>query len=598
MGGAGEMRGACPSEAQARVARECLDGASTVVADGGFGTGKTSALALAAGRLLEEGVPAGQIVLVTARRSRAEAARRALAAAGAGAVEAASALEVACGVLEGAGARRPRVALGFEEAALEEDLKTLGSRPRRLRELMKFLFKGLDDLADRDPGWLVTLEEERTLGLARSSMAEQGAMLWHEAAGLACERLEGLPQAGRPGWRYVLADDFSEMTRATQRMLSLLARDCLVVAGTPGAPDARPGRNPFPQGLEAAGEGRPGRAASVGLGEAPVRAPQVARAVWPTPAEELTGVAAWIAGRLEGGLPADELLAVVPNRVWGRRLAEELRGRGVACELLAGRGPLGADPRDPARNAAQKELCLKELALDEGDLLAWRSLCGFDDPLLGSQAWKELRGWADGRGEGLADALLGLAGRGGAAGAASTTGAAPFPAAGRLAERVRAGLEGARALEGAVSAEEVAAERLQAAEPAFGGLPGGRGGAVRIGTPDELAGAHARAVAACGLVDGFMPGRSCFDDRIPPDVKERSLARERAVFARMLRMADDELALTRFDHEMLEEAEPARMEIARIAARPEGRVAAIRPCAFLAERAGELGPERAGELAF
>jgi hypothetical protein len=87
----------------------------------------------------------------------------------------------------------------------------------------------------------------------------------------------------------------------------------------------------------------------------------------------------------------------------------------------------------------------------------------------------------------------------------------------------------------------------------------------------------------CGLVDGFMPGPSCFDDRLPPDIKERNLAHDRAVFELVTSSARFELVLSRFEQEWLCDAEPARMEVRRIRAEAKGRRASIWPSRFLEE---------------
>ena len=54
--------------------------------------------------------------------------------------------------------------------------------------------------------------------------------------------------------------------------------------------------------------------------------------------------------------------------------------------------------------------------------------------------------------------------------------------------------------------------------------------------------------------------------------------------------------LSRFDHEWLVDAEPARMEIKRITARPQGRLAAIWPSTYVRERAEELPAAHEGRI--
>lgn len=585
--------GVCSTDGQARVSEAVLGGAGAVAVHGGFATGKTYALAFAAAELVRSGVPAEDILFVVARRSQVAYVRRVLAGLGADDVMVKGILEVACDVLGNEQAtaftgRRPRIVLDFEEAALEEDLKTLGTQPRRLRELSKFLFRGLVDLDDRDPNWLISVEEMDTLELVRASMSEQGAMLACEAANLACGYLESGSGVQAPRKRYVLADGYSSMTKASQRLLDLLANDCLVASGSVDDPGAGNERHPFSQGLDGLVDSRGGETVVIDLGDVPVSAPQLANVVWPTSADEISGVAAWIATRAEEGASAADYAAVVPNQVWGRRLVRALEERGVACARVAAGEPFRGDPRNANRNAAQKELCLKEIALDKTDVLAWRCWCGFDNALLASQAWKELRAWANECGLGLADALLGLAR------VSDARADLPFPAAAHLAARVRSGLEGAKEFEGIVSAQDVAQTRAQALDPSLCHV---LGSGVIVATEDVLCGTHVDNMVVCGLVDGFFPGHDCFNDRMPPDILARNLARGRIVFKRLLSSGSKTCVLSHFDHEWLLDAEPARMEIKRITARPQGRLAAIWPSTCVRERAEELPAALDGRIA-
>ena len=584
--------GVCPTDCQAKVSEAVLGGAGAVAVHGGFATGKTYALAFAAAELVRSGVPAEGILFAVARRSQAAYVRRVLASLGIDGVAVKSVLEVACDVLSTEQAiactgRRPRIVLDFEQAALEEDLKTLGTQPRRLRELSKFLFRGLVDLEDRDPNWLISVEEMDTLALMKASMSEQGAMLACEAANLACGYLESDSGMQAPRKRYVLADGYSSMTKVSQRLLDLLANDCLVVSGSAGDPGAGNERHPFSQGLDGLVDRRGGETVVIDLGDVPVSAPQLSNVVWPTPADEISGVAAWIAACVEEGAPLANYAVMVPNQVWGRRLVRALEERGVACSRVAVGEPFRGDPRNANRNAAQKELCLKEIALDKTDMLAWRCWCGFDNALLGSQAWKELRSWAAECGCGLAEALLGLGDF------PEASDELPFPAAAHLAACVRSGLEGARAFEGGVCAEDVAQARAQALDPSFDHV---LGSSVIVATDELLNGTHVDNVVACGLVDGFFPGHDCFNDRMPPDIKQRSLDRGRVVFDRLLCSGTKACVLSRFDHEWLVDAEPARMEIRRITARPQGRLAAIWPSTYVRERAEELPAAHEGRI--
>ena len=122
------------------------------------------------------------------------------------------------------------------------------------------------------------------------------------------------------------------------------------------------------------------------------------------------------------------------------------------------------------------------------------------------------------------------------------------------------------------------------------------GSGVIVATDELLNGTHVDNVVACGLVDGFFPGHDCFNDRLPPDIKARNLGHGRVVFDRLLCSGTKACVLSRFDHEWLVDAEPARMEIKRITARPQGRLAAIWPSTYVREHAEELPAAHEGRI--
>ncbi len=607
-----------------------LSGKRYAVVDARPGARRAEALANVARKFAVSGCGgpgdggAGRVLYVVACAPQVEPAKRALEGSlgeGAGTVRVTTANEFALGVLNGvpgdgrenggtggagAGTGRPlRPLLHFEAAFLNEDMKPLGLDVDRLREMLKFFHRGVTKLEDRDPQWLITNEERLVFETERGLLRETGAVDAFSVANLAIARLEANP--GAVSHPLVLVDGWTSLNTASQRLLDLVARDGLAVAGYAGDPGVA--AQPYPDAgtLASLLEGRPD--ARPLPATAPDGAPSAATALWDTPAEEFAGVARWVETRLAEGAAPRDVAVMAPNRPWARRVAAALDGLGVPYALLENSRLLNGDPRDLARCGAPRAFALMELAADGDDPLAWRVWTGFGDRLLNSMPWSGLRARCKATGERPLDVLGSLGdlvapGEGGGAGGTRPD---PFPGAGRLARAVRDAREKLAAIEGlegkalvdaacglcganprefyallgdepADTAPELCARlRALVADPAF---PAGAD-AVRVGFPEAFIGNRVAHVAYCGFVDGFVPGPECFDVDVPPDTKAANLARERAAFERAADVAGEELLLSRFDHEGLTAARAARMEIGRIRATETGRLAVIRPSTFL-----------------
>ena len=133
--------------------------------------------------------------------------------------------QTACG-------RRPRLLLPFEENILLEDVKASGLRPKRLREMLKFFYRSWTELADDEPSWLVSEEEVQVHRLLKECLAFTGGILPNELSNLAVKwlRADGTTREAAP-YDLVLVDDYQLLSRASQVLAGLLAREGLVVTG-------------------------------------------------------------------------------------------------------------------------------------------------------------------------------------------------------------------------------------------------------------------------------------------------------------------------------------------------------------------------------
>lgn len=133
--------------------------------------------------------------------------------------------QAACG-------RKPRLLLPFEENILLEDVKASGLRPKRLREMLKFFYRSWTELADDEPSWLVSEEEVQVHRLLKECLAFTGGILPNELSNLAVKWLRA-DETAREAASYdlVLVDDYQLLSRASQVLAGLLAREGLVVTG-------------------------------------------------------------------------------------------------------------------------------------------------------------------------------------------------------------------------------------------------------------------------------------------------------------------------------------------------------------------------------
>ena len=146
--------------------------------------------------------------------------------------------------------RKPRLLLPFEENILLEDVKASGLRPKRLREMLKFFYRSWTELADDEPSWLVSEEEAQVHGLLKECLAFTGGILPNELSNLAVKWLCADATAREAAsYDLVLVDDYQLLSRASQVLAGLLAREGLIVAGDVQATSEVFEEYPFAAGL-------------------------------------------------------------------------------------------------------------------------------------------------------------------------------------------------------------------------------------------------------------------------------------------------------------------------------------------------------------
>ena len=543
---------------------------------GGTPTLRAEALAGDVARALAAGVRADEALVVCADPAGAARMRARLEAAAAGNVPVMTCRELACAVIarpEACAATgtsftggRARILSPYETDFVVEDVKTLGTRPGRLRELLKFLYRGWSELSDEDPEWLFTVEELDTFSFLCDELRYLGAVMPQQVSGLAAKALRR-DGALRQGFarRRVFVLDYQNLSRASQLFCQLVAGEDLRVYADAASSAAVHEDYPYPEGVadfarlnpatqvveldaracgvQADEGGRPGACAD------PVRRVEC---VWDTPEAEVAGVAGQIADAVAAGCAPEDVAVLAPHPWWARRVARALEERGLPVNLWYAPPRLRGDIRELDRCLPLRAVTLLRLLADPHDGAAWRSWFGFGDYLARSNLFCAVRRGVPGGCDVHADleaagydlrsdldplfsearALRGpeLLGH-----LVRTLGGPDAPVPAVLRPLLSLGLD-------ADAAQMVAElDRRQF----FDGLPARPG--VAVSSYEGLAGLDFARVWVVGCVNGLFPNAAYFDLTRVSVSKQKKMGEEDARAARvMARMAREELHVSRF----------------------------------------------------
>jgi DNA helicase-2/ATP-dependent DNA helicase PcrA len=226
---------------------------------GGAGTGKTSALIERVKRFVESGCDPARILVVVTNRNALESLRGRLEAAAAdGAVTSLrmSTIQDLCLDILGtpeaveATGRIPRIINSMEEIFLLEDLKLIGIRPGRIREILKFFYREWTEFGDEKDEFLQDSNEADLHTAITAHLRERGAMMPSELSAVTYRYLRDHEQTPvRQRFEHVLVDDYQNLNKASQGVAFLLASQTLTITGNPYQTQACRELYPWPQGL-------------------------------------------------------------------------------------------------------------------------------------------------------------------------------------------------------------------------------------------------------------------------------------------------------------------------------------------------------------
>lgn len=287
---------------------------------------------------------------------------------------------------------RARLLSAYETDFLMEDVKTLGARPKRLREMLKFFYRGWTELADEDPEWLFTVEEIDTFEFLTCELQYLGAMMEPQVSNLATKalRMEGRVRE-RFARKHVFVYGYQSLSRASQLLCQLVASEELVAGAGPDMGVDVFESYAYPAGVEDFARLNPA-AEVVEVGAQGVAGDKVREAhAWKTPADEVEGTADAIAAAVEAGANAEDIAVVTFHPWWTQQMARALQVRGLQANAWLGAPKLHGDIRELDRCLGLRAVTLLRLLADEHDGMAWRSWFGFGDYLARSNQFAEMR---------------------------------------------------------------------------------------------------------------------------------------------------------------------------------------------------------------
>ena len=515
-------------------------------------------------------------------------------------------------------------------------MKVSGLRPKRLREMLKFFYRSWTELADDDEDWLLAGEESNIHELVKANLAFTRSILEPELGNLAVNYLRSHAGArDAHAFAHVFVDDYQRISKASQLLAGLVARESLTIAGDRVACVEVYDSYPYAAGLDEFMDAHAG-AADVELTEcrtcaagaqaaAKLLADPAVESVafrpadsaaagatevldFPEPENEFVGVAKRVADAVaEGASPADVVVAV-PNGIWARNITKALLAAKVPAHILTDRQPVRGDIRDNARCVPAHVLTALDLVANPENALAWRCWCGYNDWLANSSAIANLRTYADEHNEGLVAALRDVLGGAQAVGTGEidhVVGAkrvADAHAAGLFVIEAAARLEGSALLdklaelvtgEAGATAPAVVRSLCLASEDNSAAAMAARfrarllaptidaADAVQVVPYDQVAGLSPKMLVVAGFVAGFIPCREYYDSaEMPLDKQEREHEKDvRRVYA-LAGKASQKLVVSRFGMTDLETAGRLKLHIGRIRLQNGTRMCIIPPSDF------------------
>ena len=283
-----------------------------------------------------------------------------------------------------------RLLAAYEMDFMLEDLKTLGTRPDRLRELLKFLLRGLTELADEGGGWLLFKEEQEMLGFLRSELRFLQGVIEPELSNLASKalRANGTLKAcfAKP---HIFVSDYQNLSRASQLLCHVLATDSITVSADPSWSVETYDSYPYAAGVEEFLKINVGAETFVIEKKEPPFT--VDTWSWEIPTQEIAKVPDLVKEMVSEGEAPEQIALVCFHPQWYNKIICGLRARGLTARGLYQPLTLKGDIRFLARSLPLRIVTALRLLAEPNDSMAWRCWVGFGDHLTKSNAFVKAR---------------------------------------------------------------------------------------------------------------------------------------------------------------------------------------------------------------
>ena len=276
--------------------------------------------------------------------------------------------------------KKVRLLSAFELDFILEDLKTLGNRTDRLRELLKFLIRGLTELADEDEEWLLFNEEKETLAFLRSELRFLQGVIEPELSNLASKALRKSDILKKRYVKpYIFVNDYQNLSRASQLLCHLLAFDSITVAADPCVCAEVYDSYPYAKGIEEFScINKDAKTHVLEKKEPPFVAETIS---WDIPDTELAKMPDLINEQIALGTAPDSIAVVCFHPQWFNKILCALKARGLPVRGLYEPLILKGDIRQPWRSLPLRIVTALRLLADPNDSMAWRCWVGFGDHL-------------------------------------------------------------------------------------------------------------------------------------------------------------------------------------------------------------------------
>lgn len=235
------------------------DGSPFVAVTGPARTGKTEVLVRRVERMLREGATPRDVRVLVPSESHAREFSSRLAASDEPASRAVDVMTIPSlcwGVLVDPACQRetglvPDVLDVVEEDSLIDQVSRLSGDYVRNVEIVKFLLREWTELGDTKPGYFISSEEKNLHDELKKDLRARGRMLRHELANCTVRYLEGHPETlGALQTRFVVADGFEAMCKASQVLCALLCTGGMTVAGDANQSFEVADPYPYAKGIE------------------------------------------------------------------------------------------------------------------------------------------------------------------------------------------------------------------------------------------------------------------------------------------------------------------------------------------------------------